>query len=184
MSFFLGTRFDEGILFASDSFIFDNDGDVPSKAMNFEKMHVHHKLGMAMAFVGSSWVFHSFVHWLNTHSLFYYIIKDIPDKWKELNVQWKTNREIEMADADQKSLRPVSDSLLFIARQKNLKTIYVIDYSGNSHLTETFVISGSGSDIAGAFLKSEGKIFSLANSLKDCMELMQPYITRQAMTCM
>lgn len=173
MSLVIATRYSEGILLASDSFVFDNDGDVPSKAMDFEKLHVHHNLGMAMAYVGSTWVFHSFIGWLKSHSFSDDIIYDMSEKWKELNGEWKDNREIALADADQKTLRPVSDSLLFIACQEDLKTIHVIDSKGEHRTTNTFLVSGSGSDIVKNYCDAKGKVFSVDDGFDESMKLMQ-----------
>jgi 20S proteasome alpha/beta subunit len=94
-------------------------------------------------------------------------------KWKDLNGEWRAKRETEAQHENSGTLRPISNSLLVIARQSNLESISIIDHDGKLETTQTFVISGSGSYLVEQFLRQSEKSFSPAMTLDDCFDLLQ-----------
>jgi len=63
-------------------------------------------------------------------------------KWKELNEEWKETRESEIAESEDKSLRPISDSLFVLAKADDLSQIHIGDSEGELHSTTTFILAG------------------------------------------
>lgn len=172
MSLILATRFKGGILLAADPFFFDNDGEVPLKGIKFDKFIISKQNSCVVAGVGSVWVLEQAGKWLAAQLPDYDdLLPDLASKWKELNQEWKENREAEIAEAQVQSLRPISDSLFILAKSNNLSTIHICDSEGKLHATTTFVLSGSGSDLVRQLLESTGQKFSPTDSLENCLDL-------------
>ena len=173
MSLILVTRYKDGIILAADSFVFDNDGEVPLKSMDFNKVLISRFHKTAMVAVGSTWVFHESYQWLKRQKKKKNILKPLSAKWEKLNDRWKKNRKKEIKKTKNKTLRPVSDSLLVLAQQTDLETIHIIDPKGKVHETKSFVMSGSGADLTRHYLKKTKKTFKPKDSLDKCLKLLQ-----------
>ena len=172
MSLILATRFKDGILLASDPFFFDNDGEVPLKGIKFDKFIISEQHHCVMFGIGSVWVLEQAGKWLALRKPdFATLLPELALKWKELNRVWKKNRTVEITQAEIQSLRPISDSLFLFAKSDDLSTIHICDSEGKLHTTTTFVLSGSGSDLARQLLEATGQKFSPTDSLESCLDL-------------
>jgi len=175
MSLVLATRFQGGILVASDPFVFDNDAEMPSKTADFNKLFIFSTYSCVMAAVGSHWVFTKAQEWLNSQAKdrLGNWMRDLASLWKELNLKWKEERCCEISDTVKRTLRPLSESLFLLAQTKNLGSITICDSEGNLHQTESFILSGSGTDLVRNLLQSTGQIFRPSDSLRTCLDLVE-----------
>lgn len=175
MSLIIVARFRKGILLAADPFVFDNDGEVPCKAIDFDKFIVSKELGAALVAVGSRWVFAQFHEWIETGKDMNRenLVDAFSTKWAQLNQNWKKRREKEAAKSDAGTLRPISDSLFILVQLRDLSSIYIVDQEGNTHISRTYVLSGSGSSFVRHFLETEGKSFRCDDSLLQSSRLMR-----------
>ena len=175
MSLVLGTRFEGGILVASDPFVFDNDGETPSKTADFNKLFISSTYNCVMAAVGSRWVFTKTQEWLNSRpeDKLGNWVRDLASMWKELNLEWKERRSCEISDTVNRTLRPLSESLFLLAQTNNLASIQICDSEGNLHQTESFILSGSGADLVRSLLQSTSQIFRPSDSLRTCLDLVE-----------
>jgi hypothetical protein len=173
MSLIIACLFNEGILISSDSFMFDNDGEIPFKHIEFAQILVSESHGIAMAGVGSYWVLTKAYQYIVEEQKNDFDLIALASKWKSLNDKWRENREQELSEAENTTLRPISDSLMILARQDNLKHIHIIDPNGVLHKTSAFVLSGSGGEWTRRYLDNTKKIFEPSDSLSDCFELIQ-----------
>jgi hypothetical protein len=175
MSLILATRFEGGILVASDPFVFDNDGEMPSKTADFNKLFISSTFSCVIAAVGSRWVFTEAQEWLNSRpeDKLGNWIRDLASMWKELNLEWKGRRSSEISDMSITTLRPLSESLFVLAHTNNLASIQICDSEGNLHQTESFIISGSGADLVRNSLQAAREIFRPSDSLETCLDLVE-----------
>jgi 20S proteasome alpha/beta subunit len=173
MSIIIVTRYKDGIILAADSFIFDNDGEVPYKSMDFRKVLISKSHKSAMVAVGSSWVFHEAYAWLKKQRKKKGIIGPLSAEWKKLNVNWKRRRARELKKEKHTTLRPVSNSLIVIAQQANLDVIQIIDPKGKIHETKSFVMSGSGAELARHYLSAKEKSFKQSDTLNNSLNLLR-----------
>ena len=172
MSLVFGGCFSNGILFACDPFILKNDGKAPQKLLSFRKFWVSHNLGYAFVSIGSLQVFSNFCEWLenddNNKGL-----DSLAEKWSEINNEWKNTTKHEIDTSDLSTLRPISDSVLFVCKVNELTSIYIIDASGKINQTSTFVFSGSGTYLVTQFLQTTGSYFDSTNSIQESFLLLQ-----------
>jgi len=175
MSLVLATRFQGGIVVASDPFVFDNNGEMPSKTADFNKLFISSTYNCVMAAVGSRWVFTKAQEWLNSRpeDKLGDWIRDLASMWKELNLEWKEKRSCEIRDTVNRTLRPLSESLFLLAQTNNLASIQICDSEGNLHQTESFILSGSGADLVRSLLQSTSQIFRPSDSLRTCLDLVE-----------
>lgn len=172
MSLIISARYKNGILLAADPFYFNNDGEVPLKGINFDKFVFSDLCRFAIVGVGSMWVLdqlHNCLH--NHHFQPKNLLPHLASKWREFNQEWKTKRQREIAEADARTLRPISDSRFIFATSDDLSKIQICDSEGNLNSTSTFFLCGSGSDLVWHFLKSTNQQFSPTDDLGDCLEL-------------
>lgn len=98
-------------------------------------------------------------------------ISALTSKWKELNRNWIKKREHLVSETGDSTLRPISDSLFILAMSKDLSCIYIGDSKGYIHKTKSFLLSGSGSDLARRHLQSIDNLFSPNNEIEQCLDL-------------
>ena len=172
MSIIVAARYNKGILLASDPFYFDNDGEVPLKGINFNKFIVSVQYRCAMVGVGSAWVLEQAAKWIAAERFpSDHFLPALTAKWKQLNHEWKKDREREIAESKVQTLRPLSDSIFFLAKSDDLSTMHIGDSEGKLHSTSSFVLSGSGSGLVRHLLESTGQKFSPNDSLEKCLDL-------------
>ena len=172
MSLILAARFQDGILLASDPFVFNNDGELPIKHIQFNKLYISKKLKSVFASVGSSWVFNEFTSWIEANNFSEAnTIEKISNQWAYLNKLWKDQRESDTLNLDNHTLRPLSDSILVSIFEKDLNLINIFDSNGNKKTTSQFVFSGSGSLFVENYLRESKKSFNPTDSLTQCVDL-------------
>lgn len=172
MSLVLATRFSDGTILACDPFVFDNDGEVPRKHINFDRFCISTDPSIAFAAIGSRWIFVEFCQWYKKQDIDPSdVMTNLATKWMELNTFWKSERESELKEADVSTLRSVSNSLLIMCQGEHPDTISIIDSAGKISQTSTFVFSGSGSYLVENYLSTSGKSFQPSFSLNECLSL-------------
>lgn len=174
MSLIVATRFDKGILLASDPFVFDNDAALPQKLVDFAKAHISNKYGCAFLRVGSSWVFRNFINWVENKDIEVDEFETrIQSKWAELNSEWINKRVSENQVEGNSTLRPISNSSLIIARKSDIKSISIIDHDGTIINSSTFIIGGSGSYLVEEHFRISGKSFRPSFTLQRSFDLIR-----------
>lgn len=172
MSVVLCTRFNKGILLASDPFVFDNDGELPLKHIDFSRFFSSERLGVALVSVGSRWVFAQFCQELDAQQT---VAKEhlsrLADQWQGLSQSWKEQRQQDAMTQGDETLRPLSDSLLFLTMTSDINTIHLIDSDGNLHATSSFALAGSGSHLLRNYLETKRDTFSSRQSLQESISL-------------
>lgn len=177
MSLILGARFQNGILLASDPFVFDNDGELPLKSINFDKIYISTKLNCAITAVGSSWVFHEFSKWLNESEITEEEAPELlPRKWAELSAYWKDKRSKDINEI-KGTLRPISHSIYLMVWGNDLQSISIVDENGHLERTSSFALSGSGSFLVEQFLRISARKFEPSDTLEQCFELLEKCFT-------
>lgn len=174
MSLVIGARFRDGILLASDPFVFNNDGEFPLKSLNFHRFHIVEKMHLVMTSIGSNWVFREFTKWLETSQITNNnMMQLLPLKWAELSASWRDRRTKETSELRSGTLRPISHSVCLMGWGKDLQSVFVFDEHGNFEKTSTFLISGSGSLLVEHFLNVSGNTFRPNDSLDQCFDLVE-----------
>ena len=94
MSLILGARCKGGILLAADPFVFNNDGDLPQKRLDFSRFLISPQCDYAIVSIGSQWVFQQFKTWIESGSVQRsQLLEALSEKWAELSKYWKSTRE-------------------------------------------------------------------------------------------
>lgn len=172
MSLILVTRFEQGILFAGDPFVFDNDGEIPQKRLNFNKFYYSSRFRFALVAVGSRWVFSSLLGWIESIETTQALsLKEISLKWLNLNLEWKEMRRLELSEHGEKTLRDISDSLFIFASASDLETIWIVNSRGQISSSKTFAFSGSGTYLVQLYLEKSGKSFQPSSTFDETLAL-------------
>jgi len=145
MSLVIASRYNDGIILASDSFVMSEreDGRILT-SQRFDRPLIIQSKRLGIVYVGSVWVYNNFIEWFKNTKYSLNNVKKISDKWAELNNYWLSNRKLELSEI---SSIPLSKSILILANVISTPKIQVIDYKGEIQQIDSFIIAGSGSDL-------------------------------------
>lgn len=170
MSLILAARFKEGIVVASDSFVFDNDGLLPTKRITFQKHIISTNYGLVIAGVGSRWLLNQVKNWLDSVNLERsQLLGELAKKWSSLNAEWKSKRTEELEADDSKPLRTLSDSLALLVDSSCPSSILILLPTCEVQQSNTFVLAGSGNDLVRHQLHREKIEYNPQQTLHDCL---------------
>lgn len=173
MSLLIAARYREGVLLASDPFVFDNDPVRPRRRLDFDRFHVAADQSVVFAAVGSLWVFREFCRRFDEKQARRAVSRvGIAALWSDLCTRWRSGRTRKEHGAAA-SLRALSDSLLIAIHREKPWRIEAITADGVSTSSRSFIVTGSAASWVRGYLLNAENRFDSRHSLERALELMR-----------
>lgn len=170
MSLLIAARYRDGVVLASDPFVFDNDPARPSRRVDFDRFEIAPDQSAVFAAVGAMWVFRTFQRQFDAESARETLSPArIAEIWKNGCDEWRRGRESETHGARRGSLRELSESLLIAVRRRRPWTIDACSCSGAWTSSRTWIVTGSAAGWVRDHMSQASNRFDARDSLADCL---------------